>query len=225
MTVLVIVIVTPAELRRIEHEALVVAMVSMVRPSETRRRDVLAVLMMMEDRGRILERLKREPQILALRRMKLLKLEAGAPGGHRLVAGDDGEERLDRVGDGVGVERRRQKIRIRTGTRTICWLWCRLGFLRDRIPGRKVIELIYGVLGLLDEPIDGLARAIVAEAVLNVVELNGRVGGESDSAVPGTFGGAHFAVPVFSSGGPYNVASLDLHYLSAAHPPRRRELR
>ena len=37
-------------------------------------------------------------------------------------------------------------------------------------------ELVDGGLGLVDEPVDGLAGAVVAQAVLDVVELDGGVG-------------------------------------------------
>lgn len=82
------------------------------------------------------------------------------------------------------------------------------------MPRGELLKLINGGFGLVDEPIDGLAGAVVAKAVLNVVELDGGVGGQADPAVPGSFGGADFTVAVFSAGGPDNVAALHLHYLA-----------
>lgn len=82
------------------------------------------------------------------------------------------------------------------------------------MPRGELSELIDGGFSLLDEPIHGLAGAVIAEAVLNVVELDGRVGGEANAAVPGAFGGADFAVAVFPPGGPDNVAALNLHNLA-----------
>lgn len=40
-------------------------------------------------------------------------------------------------------------------------------------PCWELLELVYGGFGFFDEPIDGFAGTVVAEAVLNVVELNG----------------------------------------------------
>lgn len=87
------------------------------------------------------------------------------------------------------------------------------------MPSWELSELVDGGFGLLDEPIDGLAGAVVAEAVLDVVELDGSVGGEANAAVSGAFGGAHLAVAVFSAGGADNVAALNLHNLAADHAP------
>lgn len=82
------------------------------------------------------------------------------------------------------------------------------------MPSRELLKLINGRFRLLDEPIHRLTGAVVAEAVLNVVELNGGVGGEANAAVPRAFGGADFAVAVFSADGPHNVAALYLHNLA-----------
>ena len=79
-------------------------------------------------------------------------------------------------------------------------------------------KAVDGGLGLVDEPVDGLAGAVVAEAVLDVVELDGRVGGEADAAVSGALGRAHLAVPVLAAAPPHNVAALHLHDLAAALP-------
>lgn len=86
------------------------------------------------------------------------------------------------------------------------------------MPGRELRELINGGLGFLYQPIHRLAGAVVAEAVLNVVELNGGVGGEADAAVAGAFRSADFAVAVLPAGGADNVAALDLHNLSDGGP-------
>lgn len=86
------------------------------------------------------------------------------------------------------------------------------------MPGGELRELINGSLGFLDQPIHRLARAVVAEAVLNVVELNGGVGGEAYAAVAGAFGGADFTVAVLPASGADNVAALDLHNLSDGAP-------
>lgn len=71
------------------------------------------------------------------------------------------------------------------------------------------MEGVNGGFGLLHEPINGLARAVVAEAVLDVVELNGGVGREADAAVPGPPGRADFAVtvPPPSSAGSDNASA------------------
>lgn len=88
-----------------------------------------------------------------------------------------------------------------------------------RVPGGKLGQLVDGSLGVFDEPVDGLAGTVVAEAVLDVVELDGGVGGEADAAVSGALGSAHFAVAVLAPGGAHNVASLDLHDLTSATQP------
>ena len=88
-------------------------------------------------------------------------------------------------------------------------------------PGREFGELVDGGLGVLNEPVDGLAGTVVAKAVLDVIELDCSVGGEADAAVPKALGGAHLAVAVLAAGGPHNVASLNLHDLpdyAAPHP-------
>lgn len=83
------------------------------------------------------------------------------------------------------------------------------------LPGGELGELVNGGFGLPDEPVDGLARAVVTEPVLDVIELDGGVGRQPHAAVPRPLGGAHLAVPVLPPGGPNNVASLDLHDLSS----------
>lgn len=88
------------------------------------------------------------------------------------------------------------------------------------MPRRQLSELVNGGFGLLDEPIDGLAGAVVAQAVLDVVELDSGVGGEANAAVSWALGGADFAVAVFPAGGPHYVAALHLHNLSAAGVPQ-----
>lgn len=98
-----------------------------------------------------------------------------------------------------------------------------------RLPWRELVQLVNGGLRVLDEPVDGLAWAIVAETVLHVVELDGSVGGEADPPVPRPLRRAHLAVPVLPPGRPDNVAALNLHDLSApgtphGHPRRRRQL-
>ncbi|KAL5984839.1 hypothetical protein ACLOJK_038675 [Asimina triloba] len=74
-------------------------------------------------------------------------------------------------------------------------------------------KLIDGGLGLLDEPINRLAGAIVAEAVLNIVELDGNVGEEANATVSRNFGGADLAMSIFSSHQSHKVATLHLHNL------------
>lgn len=68
------------------------------------------------------------------------------------------------------------------------------------MPRRELSELINGVFGVFDKPVDGFAGAVVAETVLDVVELDGSVGGETDAAVAWAFGCADLAVPVFAAG-------------------------
>lgn len=94
------------------------------------------------------------------------------------------------------------------GGRTICWF-----------PSWQLGQLVNSGFCLLDEPVDCFAGPVVAESVLNVVELNGGVGGEADAAVSGAFGGADFAVSVFATCGPYNVAALNLDDFTAAGVP------
>ena len=99
----------------------------------------------------------------------------------------------------------------------------------SRLPRRELFELVNGGPGVLDEPVDGLAGAVVAEAVLHVVELDGGVGGEADPPVSWPLRRAHLAVPVLPSRRPDNVAALNLHDLSSptaphGHPRRRRRL-
>lgn len=67
--------------------------------------------------------------------------------------------------------------------------------------GGKLGEVINGEFGLVDEPIDGPTGAIVAESVLEVVESDGGVGGQSEAAVAGAFGSGDLAVAVLPSGG------------------------
>lgn len=44
-------------------------------------------------------------------------------------------------------------------------------------------ELVNGGLRVLHEPVDGFAWAVIAESVLNVVELNGGVSAKAKAAV------------------------------------------
>ena len=85
-------------------------------------------------------------------------------------------------------------------------------------PRGKLVELVNGGFGFFDKPVDSLAGAVVAEAVLDVVELDGGVGGEADAAVPRPLGGADLAVAIFPAGGPDNVTALHLHDLAAGVP-------
>ena len=97
--------------------------------------------------------------------------------------------------------------------------------VRTGLPGWQLGQLIYGGFGLFYEPIHGFAGAVVAEPVLHVVELNGGVGGQADSTVPGTFGCADLAVPVFPPGGPDNVAALNFYYLPTGGGPQAQSRR
>ncbi|GFZ04587.1 TCP family transcription factor 4 [Actinidia rufa] len=67
-------------------------------------------------------------------------------------------------------------------------------------------------------PVDSLAGAVVAEAVLDVIELGGGVGSEADAAVSRPLGGADLVVAVFPAGGPDNVAAFHLHDLAVGVP-------
>ena len=71
-----------------------------------------------------------------------------------------------------------------------------------RVPRRQLLQLVDCGLGLLDEPIDGLAGSVLSEPVLYVVELNGRMGGELDAVVSQYFGSADLAVAVLVASGP-----------------------
>ncbi|GFZ10994.1 hypothetical protein Acr_22g0003920 [Actinidia rufa] len=63
-----------------------------------------------------------------------------------------------------------------------------------------------------------LLGAVVAEAVLDVIEPGGGVGSEANAAVSQPLGCADLAVAVFLAGGPDNVAALHLHDLAAGVP-------
>ncbi|GFY97812.1 TCP family transcription factor 4 [Actinidia rufa] len=63
-----------------------------------------------------------------------------------------------------------------------------------------------------------LLGAVVAEAVLDVIEPGGGVGSDANSAVSQPLGCADLAVAVFLAGGPDNVAALHLHDLAAGVP-------
>lgn len=76
--------------------------------------------------------------------------------------------------------------------------------------------MVDGRLGFFDEPVYRLAGAVIAKTVLDIVELDGGVRRKTHTAVPGAFGGADFAVAVFSASGADNVAALDLDNLAAA---------
>jgi hypothetical protein len=67
-------------------------------------------------------------------------------------------------------------------------------------------ELVDGLGSGPDEPLDGLAGLVVAEAVLQVVELDGGGDGEADAAVPDALGRVHLAVAVLAAGGPGDAA-------------------
>jgi hypothetical protein len=59
-------------------------------------------------------------------------------------------------------------------------------------------ELVDGVGGGLDEPVDGLAGLVAPEAVLQVVELDGGGDGEAHAAVADALGRVHLAVAVLA---------------------------
>ncbi|GFY80728.1 TCP family transcription factor 4 [Actinidia rufa] len=63
-----------------------------------------------------------------------------------------------------------------------------------------------------------LLGAVVAEAVLDVIEPGGGVGSKANAAVSQPLGCADIAVAVFLAGGPDNVAALHLHDLAAGVP-------
>lgn len=92
--------------------------------------------------------------------------------------------------------------------------WVNRNGINGGCPGRELLELINGGLGLFDEPVDRLTGAVVPEAVLDIVELDGSVGRETDSPVSRPLCSADLAVPVFPSGRPDNVPSLNLHNFS-----------
>lgn len=66
---------------------------------------------------------------------------------------------------------------------------------------RHLIQLIDGGLRLLDEPVHGLARPVVAKPVLDVVELDSGVSRQPHAAVPRPLRGVDFAVAVLPPGG------------------------
>ncbi|KAK9920777.1 hypothetical protein M0R45_029323 [Rubus argutus] len=74
--------------------------------------------------------------------------------------------------------------------------------LHHRKAVARLLELVDCGLGLLDEPIDGLAGPVVSEPVLHVAELNGRVSGEQDAVVSQYFGSADLVVAVLAASGP-----------------------
>nr|GLL34703.1 hypothetical protein KK1_022532 [Ipomoea trifida] len=101
---------------------------------------------------------------------------------------------------------------------------CHVTFLAPRddagvivgVPRWQLGELIYRVFGFLYEPIHRLAGPVVAEPVLDVVELNGGVSREAHTPVTWPFRGEHFTVPVFPAGRPDNMAAFNLHYFPTA---------
>ncbi|KAL6007086.1 hypothetical protein ACLOJK_032582 [Asimina triloba] len=116
--------------------------------------------------------------------------------------GRHGEEGFDGVSNGVGVERRLLGLRrpfaqtaIHIAVASLLLLAADVLFLffvivtlvrllgggncisSGGLPGGEFGEFVDGGFDLIDEPIDGLFGAIVAKAVLNIIELNGSVGG------------------------------------------------
>nr|KYP68882.1 hypothetical protein KK1_022532 [Cajanus cajan] len=89
------------------------------------------------------------------------------------------------------------------------------------MPWRKLSKLVNGSLCLLDEPVHSLAWSVIAKPVLNIIELNGCVCRESNSAVAWPFGSVNLAVAIFSTCGPNNVSSFYLNNLpyTAPHAP------
>jgi hypothetical protein len=159
-----------------------------------------------------------------------------------------GKERLDRVRDGVRVERRREEARgaaacstgageversVRgdgDGLRLVVGVLGGVGVRRGGrrrggigrgLPRGQRLELVDGVLGVLDEPVDGLAGAVVAQPVLHVVELDGGVRREAHAPVPRPARRAHLAVAVLAPRGAHNVPSLHGHDLPGAAPRAR----
>uniref|UniRef100_A0A0A8YWM7 Uncharacterized protein n=1 Tax=Arundo donax TaxID=35708 RepID=A0A0A8YWM7_ARUDO len=74
------------------------------------------------------------------------------------------------------------------------------GWIRGRRCLGPVGELVDGRLGVADEPVDGLAGAVITEAVLNVVEPGGGVRGEAHAAIAQPARHAHLAVVVLAPG-------------------------
>lgn len=155
--------------------------------------------------------------------------------------GSSREEGFNGVGDGVRVERRREQARTtaisvsRTSVvadisrnvrfRSFLVVSGRHGGLSRirRAPWRELGELVDGRLCVLDQPVDGFARPVEAKPILDVVELDGGVGGETNAAVSESLGGANLAVAIFPAGGTDNVAaSLHFDDLPAGAPHRAR---
>nr|GMD36761.1 hypothetical protein KK1_022532 [Ipomoea batatas] len=101
---------------------------------------------------------------------------------------------------------------------------CHVTFLAPRddagvivgVPRWQLGELIYRVFGFLYEPIHRLAGPVVAEPVLDVVELNGGVSREAHTPVTWPFRCENFTVPVFPAGRPDNMAAFNFHYFPTA---------
>lgn len=166
----------------------------------------------------VLERVKRKPKIFV---GVILKIHGGS----------HSRRGSRKEGYGVGVNLRRNKSRMRMVFWVLTELSLKLkivarglcffsdshfrGFLRFWVPWRKLGELVNGGFGLLDEPIHGLAGSVIPKTVLNVVELNGCVGWESNPSVSRTLCSVNLTVTIFSTCGSNNVASLDLNNLSS----------
>lgn len=177
----------------------------------------------------VLEGVQREPQILRRKTVLRVVLET-----HRRIRRHRGrcrEERLHRVGDEIGVLARTQLRPLELKSVPGLRLRPDVHLSRDRnirvifrvrlrvssgVPGRELGELVNGGFSLFDEPVDGFTGAVVAQPVLNVVELDCGVGGEADPAVARAFGCVDLAVAVFPAGGADNVAALDLDDLAAS---------
>ena len=101
----------------------------------------------------------------------------------------------------------------------------RLHWRGRRVPRWELCELVDGRLSFFYEPVHRLAGAVIAEAVLDVVELDGGVRRQAHTAVSGAFCSADLAVAVLPPGGADNVAALHLHDLADAAASHRRSRR
>jgi hypothetical protein len=97
----------------------------------------------------------------------------------------------------------------------------RRGIGRGLPRGQRRLQPVDGVLGVLDEPVDGLAGAVVAQPVLHVVELDGGVRRQAHAPVPRPACRAHLAVAFLAPRGAHDVTSLHRHDLPAAAPHAR----
>lgn len=75
-------------------------------------------------------------------------------------------------------------------------------------------KLVNGGFGVLHKPVDGFAWAVIAESVLDVVELNGGVSAKANAAVSWAFCSADFTVSIFATRRANNVAALHLYELA-----------